>query len=215
MANDFGKPGRAWAEAEYERTDLEAVIQDLLTGQYSNPIRVVAFNTDCSGIAPRRGVACRHMDCDAGERACLDDAYRAVKRTITELRKNVQRQKLAYLERCEESKPPNLQQRRPQKKAQAIKASAPRSDSSVPLLADREGWRLDRGLLPRQGKQPRGSDQHEDAGDHDGEEDLVHFRQCGRRGGVPVQPWRSALRADLKPVRRRPTSVAAAAQLFA
>ena len=45
VANDFGKPGRAWAEAEYERTDLEAVIQGLLTGQYSNPIRVVAFNT--------------------------------------------------------------------------------------------------------------------------------------------------------------------------
>ena len=30
VANDFGKPGRAWAEAEYERTDL-AVIQDPLT----------------------------------------------------------------------------------------------------------------------------------------------------------------------------------------
>jgi hypothetical protein len=42
-AEDFVKPGRAWAEAEYERTDLEAVIQDLVTGQYSNPIRVVAF----------------------------------------------------------------------------------------------------------------------------------------------------------------------------
>ncbi|MGE9007878.1 hypothetical protein ACO2JO_04815 [Leptospira interrogans] len=36
---------RAWVEADYETTDLETVIQDLLTGQYSNPIRVVAFNT--------------------------------------------------------------------------------------------------------------------------------------------------------------------------
>jgi hypothetical protein len=45
VADDFGKPGRAWAEAEYERTDLEAAIQVLLTGQYSNPIRVVALNT--------------------------------------------------------------------------------------------------------------------------------------------------------------------------
>ena len=26
-------------------TDLETVIQDLLTGQYTNPIRVIAFNT--------------------------------------------------------------------------------------------------------------------------------------------------------------------------
>jgi hypothetical protein len=45
VADDFGKPGRAWAEADYETTDLETVIQDLLTGQYSNPIRVIAFNT--------------------------------------------------------------------------------------------------------------------------------------------------------------------------
>jgi hypothetical protein len=35
----------AWREADYDTTDIETVIQDLLTGQYSNPIRVVAFNT--------------------------------------------------------------------------------------------------------------------------------------------------------------------------
>jgi hypothetical protein len=45
VPDDFGKPGRAWAQAENERADLEAVVEDLLTGQYSNPIRVVAFNT--------------------------------------------------------------------------------------------------------------------------------------------------------------------------
>ena len=45
VADDFGRLGRAWREADYETTDLETVIQDLLTGQYSNPIRVVAFNT--------------------------------------------------------------------------------------------------------------------------------------------------------------------------
>jgi hypothetical protein len=36
---DFGKLGRAWREADYEATDLETVIQDLLSGQYSAPIR--------------------------------------------------------------------------------------------------------------------------------------------------------------------------------
>ena len=41
VAEDFGKLGRAWREADYEETDLETVIQDLLTGQYNNPIRVV------------------------------------------------------------------------------------------------------------------------------------------------------------------------------
>jgi len=27
------------------RTDLETVIQDMLSGQYNNPIRIIAFNT--------------------------------------------------------------------------------------------------------------------------------------------------------------------------
>src|SRR5882757_964243 len=45
VADDFGKPGRAWVEADVETTDLETVIQDLLTGQYTKPIRVIAFNT--------------------------------------------------------------------------------------------------------------------------------------------------------------------------
>jgi hypothetical protein len=38
----FPPPG---AKPINETTDIETVIQDLLTGQYGNPIRVVAFNT--------------------------------------------------------------------------------------------------------------------------------------------------------------------------
>lgn len=45
VVDDFGRLGRSWREADYETTDLETVIQDLLTGQYDNSIRVVAFNT--------------------------------------------------------------------------------------------------------------------------------------------------------------------------
>jgi hypothetical protein len=45
VADDLGRVGRAWREADYETTDLETVIQDLLTGQYSRPIRVIAFST--------------------------------------------------------------------------------------------------------------------------------------------------------------------------
>ena len=37
VANDFGKIGRAWVEADYETTDLETVIQDLLTGPIQQP----------------------------------------------------------------------------------------------------------------------------------------------------------------------------------
>ena len=32
-------------EAEVERTDLETIIDDFLTGQFNDPVRVVAFNT--------------------------------------------------------------------------------------------------------------------------------------------------------------------------
>ena len=45
VADDFGRAGRAWREADLETTDLETVIQDLIAGQYRRPIRVIAFNT--------------------------------------------------------------------------------------------------------------------------------------------------------------------------
>jgi hypothetical protein len=46
VLNDFGgKVGNAWRETEEDLTDRETVITDLLSGEYSNPVRVVAFNT--------------------------------------------------------------------------------------------------------------------------------------------------------------------------
>ena len=45
VVNEFGRIGRAYVEADVERVDLETVINGLLGGQYSDPIRVVAFNT--------------------------------------------------------------------------------------------------------------------------------------------------------------------------
>jgi hypothetical protein len=40
-----GRIGRAWRGAEEEDTDRAALIRHLIEGQYSNPVRVVAFNT--------------------------------------------------------------------------------------------------------------------------------------------------------------------------
>jgi hypothetical protein len=37
--------GCVWREAQVGSTDLETVITDLMAGQYSDPFRVVAFNT--------------------------------------------------------------------------------------------------------------------------------------------------------------------------
>jgi hypothetical protein len=45
VMDDFGRRGRAYRETDVERADLEAVIMDMLEGQYQNPVRVVGFST--------------------------------------------------------------------------------------------------------------------------------------------------------------------------
>jgi len=45
VEDDFGKIGRCYRETDSEKADLETTIQDLILGQYNDPIRVVAFNT--------------------------------------------------------------------------------------------------------------------------------------------------------------------------
>lgn len=45
VVNNFGHLGTAFTETEVEQADLETVITDLMSGQYSDPVRVVAFNT--------------------------------------------------------------------------------------------------------------------------------------------------------------------------
>jgi hypothetical protein len=42
---DHGKNGIAYDETEPAKADLESTIQNFLTGQYDNALRVVAFNT--------------------------------------------------------------------------------------------------------------------------------------------------------------------------
>jgi hypothetical protein len=42
---DRFKNGTVYRETEIERTDLEAIINDFMTGQFNDPVRVVAFNT--------------------------------------------------------------------------------------------------------------------------------------------------------------------------
>src|ERR1700745_549787 len=41
----FGGMGTVYRETEVERADLETIITDLLSGQFNDPVRVVAFNT--------------------------------------------------------------------------------------------------------------------------------------------------------------------------
>jgi hypothetical protein len=45
VLDDYGRIGCAWRETNVEDTALESVVTDLLEGQYSNPVRVIGFNT--------------------------------------------------------------------------------------------------------------------------------------------------------------------------
>jgi uncharacterized NAD-dependent epimerase/dehydratase family protein len=45
VVDSFGARGSVYRETDIERADLEAVISDLINGQFNAPVRVVAFNT--------------------------------------------------------------------------------------------------------------------------------------------------------------------------
>jgi hypothetical protein len=45
VVDDLGRLGRVWRESDFEETDLETVVTDLLEGQYKNPLGIFAFNT--------------------------------------------------------------------------------------------------------------------------------------------------------------------------
>jgi hypothetical protein len=45
VVDDLGRQGWVWREAEFETTDYETVILELLESQYKKPIGVFCFNT--------------------------------------------------------------------------------------------------------------------------------------------------------------------------
>jgi hypothetical protein len=44
VVDDLGRLGRVWREADVEATGFEAVVTDLLEGQYKNPVGIFCFN---------------------------------------------------------------------------------------------------------------------------------------------------------------------------
>ena len=44
VLNDFGPLGRAYVETDEVDADVETIIENILSSQYSHPVRVVAFN---------------------------------------------------------------------------------------------------------------------------------------------------------------------------
>jgi hypothetical protein len=45
VLEDFGKLGRAYRETDEARADLHSLIEDMLSGEFALPMRVVGFNT--------------------------------------------------------------------------------------------------------------------------------------------------------------------------
>ena len=45
VLNDFGNFGRAWCEVDEEGADRTTLLRRLMEGEYSHPVRIVAFNT--------------------------------------------------------------------------------------------------------------------------------------------------------------------------
>jgi hypothetical protein len=86
VVDDLGRIGRVWMEADYEATDYETVVTDLLEGQYKNPMGIFAFNTvegwsrDVSAdiAAELAGAAtCRRATCRPGYRTSSIDMTRS------------------------------------------------------------------------------------------------------------------------------------------
>ncbi len=44
VLDDFGKSGRAYRETDAADAGFDTVVDDLMTGQFNNPVRVIAFN---------------------------------------------------------------------------------------------------------------------------------------------------------------------------
>ncbi len=45
VVDSVSASGSVYRETEVERTDFETIIADFLTGQFNDPVRVIAFNT--------------------------------------------------------------------------------------------------------------------------------------------------------------------------
>ena len=45
VVNDFGQLGRAYVETDQAAADEQTVVNNISSGEYTNPVRVVAFNT--------------------------------------------------------------------------------------------------------------------------------------------------------------------------
>jgi hypothetical protein len=60
VLNDFDRLGTAYVETDTAEADLETITRNFLRGQYSRPVRVVAFNV------------CEQWSCDVSEDIAIE-----------------------------------------------------------------------------------------------------------------------------------------------
>ena len=44
VEDDYGRLGRAFRETDASKADRETTLEDLLSGQFNDPVRIIAFN---------------------------------------------------------------------------------------------------------------------------------------------------------------------------
>jgi hypothetical protein len=83
VLNDFGQLGSAYVETDEAKADEEAVLNNIGSGEYSNPVRVVAFNTvEGWSRDVTEDIARALLDREAREADLSESARRFVERVL-------------------------------------------------------------------------------------------------------------------------------------
>ena len=83
MLNDFGQLGRAYVETDEAAADEQTVVNNISSGEYSNPVRVVAFNTvEGWSRDVTEDIARALLDREAREADLSESARRFVERVL-------------------------------------------------------------------------------------------------------------------------------------
>jgi hypothetical protein len=83
VLNDFGQLGRAYVETDEAAADEQTVVNNTSDGEYSNPVRVVAFNTAEEWSRDvTEGIARALLEREAREADLSESARRFVERVL-------------------------------------------------------------------------------------------------------------------------------------
>ena len=83
VLNDFGQLGRAYVEIDEATADEQTVVNNISDGEYSNPVRVVAFNTvEGWSRDVTEDIARALLDREAREADLSESARRFVERVL-------------------------------------------------------------------------------------------------------------------------------------